>query len=257
MLSVRKSPDPAQALEFLGFLLDTVSQTLALTQARKDKLTAWVDKFLHQDTVSSRELLRVCGYMVSALPVVPQALRWAAPAYALTTRPYTTKVPWTQRARDSILRFTQIVLEARIQVMGPRPIQYSVIGDATPQKVGAALYEGLPPYAAPTFAAKRVDTAQSEMLDECLVTIAHKEMWTVIWALTCWAHILAGTSIAIFTDNANAKSAITKGWSREPIMAQLAEELWDKIHELGATVLAILAPLRSELGIRHAVQGDT
>ncbi|MCP3678574.1 MAG: hypothetical protein GY721_13625 [Deltaproteobacteria bacterium] len=237
VVSVKKSPDPAQALEFLGFLLDTVSQTLALSQARKEKIAAWVTKYLHQDLVTSRELLRVCGYMASALPVVPQALRWAGPVYALTTRPYTQRVRLTPLARQAIQSFTTVAMSAARRVMGPRTVDYSVIGDAVPTKVGALLYRGIPPYAAPTSGLSEVvDTAQSEMLDERLITIAHKELWTVVWAVTCWVRILTGKSIAIFTDNKNTESAIKKGWSRDPLMAQLAEELWEVLDEHAISV---------------------
>ena len=63
---------PRQSIQYLGFLLDSVSMRISLPYDRKQKLKDFLQFILFQsENVLIRDVAKAVGYMVSSLPTIP------------------------------------------------------------------------------------------------------------------------------------------------------------------------------------------
>ena len=63
---------PKQSIQYLGFLLDSVSMRISLSYDRKQKIKDFVQYILFQsENVLIRDVAKAVGYMVSSLPAIP------------------------------------------------------------------------------------------------------------------------------------------------------------------------------------------
>ena len=109
-----------------------------------------------------------------------------------------------------------------------------------PGQMGAVLYEGMPPYIAPTPKPGRVlDTARSDIVLDELRTIAQVELYTILWGLRLCAHKLQGKLIRLWSDNQNARHALISGMSVDPVRSTRAALRWECILSNHFTVTSI------------------
>ena len=62
---------PVQQIEYLGFLLNSSSMTITLTEARKQKLRSACEQALYQEYIIIRNLAKLIGIMVSCFTAIP------------------------------------------------------------------------------------------------------------------------------------------------------------------------------------------
>ena len=67
-ISPKSVLQPTQELTYLGFVLNSVSMSITLTEKRKDKLWSLTDSLLAQPTQSIRKVAGLIGTIIAALP---------------------------------------------------------------------------------------------------------------------------------------------------------------------------------------------
>ena len=65
---MKSALNPSQSLTFLGFVLNSVSMTVTLTQEKKEQLKSLCTEALSQEIFPIRFVAKVIGKIVSALP---------------------------------------------------------------------------------------------------------------------------------------------------------------------------------------------
>ncbi|MCP3678340.1 MAG: hypothetical protein GY721_12355, partial [Deltaproteobacteria bacterium] len=185
-------------------MIDTFECCISLGPKRIQKLHDWWERHKEEDSILKLDLLRMTGYMVSAMQVLPMALVWAGPLYEKVRGSFKGRTLFSQEVKDTVKSFIDEVSVQKASIL--KPVQAThPRGDATERQVGALLYEGRPPYASPTMVQGRVvEEAKSEAIPEDYTTIAEMERWLVLWAVQMWYGILKNKSVSRFMDNQNA-----------------------------------------------------
>ncbi len=204
VLACRKCSGITQKEDFLGIEVDTNQMVLTVPRKRVDKMKKWLEIYQSNQTMTCRQLMGYLGMVVSTCTIFPrfhlhigEVFQWAL-SKGLDEK---VQIPPTMWEGMTIL--VDKIDKCHLPIHPCAKIDWTIIGDATPTKVGAAFYNGLPPYAAPTSSpGEKIDEAVSDVIPPELKTIADIEAWTILWAAIIWIPMMGiNTWLAIIGDN--------------------------------------------------------
>ena len=237
VISAQKSPPPAKKGIFLGLHIDTTSLTITAPRDKLDKLQRWVTS--NTDSSTAREIYTALGKIHSLALVCPHVMTYVTPLYRLATQQPNWDSPLhiPRHMLEGVTRALQLLATSQYTWGRPEPVAYTIIGDATQTRVAALLYEGQPAYATPTTQHFKVlDSAASNHIPQEMITIADKEAWTILWAMTLWLDTIQRNRLLVVTDNQAAKYTVQKGYSANQVLDQIARAFWDKADAYGISI---------------------
>ncbi len=195
---------PAALEVFLGFIIDTVEQTVSVAPKRVNKMNSWLETHQPNRSMPTRDLLRFLGMIVSTCQIFPRFHLYIGEVFLLVAgNKFTQPIVIPPAQWNQLVSVVREITNTRFRYNFTSPIDWCVIGDAVPDKAGAELYSGLPPYAAPTSApGELIDQAVTEQIPPELTTIAEVECWTLLWAACVWLPMFTrGQWLALIGDN--------------------------------------------------------
>ena len=93
---------PTQSLEFLGYILDSLTMTITLTSRRKTNIKEVCQKLLSNSSHKIRFVSAVIGMIIAALPAVKYGALHYRPPYSWSHLPLFTS-PYYQPAEGDIM----------------------------------------------------------------------------------------------------------------------------------------------------------
>lgn len=221
-IAYHKVEGPVQTLVFLGFLLDTVEMTVAVTQKRVSELNELLLSTLNQAKLTKRKLQSIIGklnYVTSVVYGGRFFLRRLCDVLAHLRQPWhRTRV--TVEMRNDIrwwLSFGLVFCSKPLTMVSQRPCSAAAVSIDACGRAAGAFFMG--------------DSAYTEFSsmnkDAPALCINHKEILALLPALQKWAPFLANKQVHVYSDNVCAVQSINKGSSRHPlVMESLRSVFW-------------------------------
>ena len=216
--------DPQTRAIYLGFLIDSVTMTVMLTEEKQKDLADVVDKALMADKLKGntiRFVAKVIGKIVAALHgSLEGALHFRFieadknKALAQNSRDYEAVMSLSHLAIQDLLWWKHNVYTTFAPIRWP-PISKEVATDAS-SLVGWGASCG----------SERTGGAWSAQ--EAEIHISVKEMIAVYYAIRSFVHLLNGLHVRILCDNTTAVAVLNKmGSTRSPACNTMAHEIWN------------------------------
>jgi hypothetical protein len=221
-IAYHKVEGPVQTLVFLGFLLNTVEMTVAVTRTRVSELNELLLSTLNQAKLTKRKLQSIIGklnYVTSVVYGGRFFLRRLCDVLAHLRHPWhRTRV--TVEMRNDIrwwLSFGLVFCSKPLTMVSQRPCSAAAVSIDACGRAAGAFFMG--------------DSAYTEFSsmnkDAPALCINHKEILALLPALQKWAPFLANKQVHVYSDNVCAVQSINKGSSRHPlVMESLRSVFW-------------------------------
>ena len=214
---------PSQTLIFLGFILDTVSMTVTLTQKKKDKLKSLCLEALNGEVFPIRFIAQVIGKIVSYLPGVEfgklhyrNLERDKIQALVVSKGDYEGLMHLSESAKNELQWWLDNVMYAS------RRIQHSTSSyvfqtDASGSGWGAAC----------TTDVSRQSQGVWSQEQRCL-HINVRELYVVFICLTIFCNNMTGVQVRFELDNQTAVTYLNQmGGSKSKSCDTVARKIWD------------------------------
>ena len=217
---------PSQIMPFLGFVINSVSMTVALTTEKKLKLVALIEAILNKNKVPIRELATIIGKFVSSLPG-----SLYGPLYYRTLEleknealkrnrgNYESLTTISENAKNELLWWLNNIPTMSAPIQWP-PITSEMSTDAS-GKIGwgASVLGTLP-------------TGGAWAHEQLHLHINVKEMLGILYGLRSFVEILKGQHVRVLCDNTTAVHVVNKmGTTRSPSCNAMAKEIWEFCRE--------------------------
>ena len=213
---------PSQVLIFLGFEIDSVAMTVALTAEKKEKLLTLIDSLLHRRPVSIREIATVIGKIVSSFPG-----SLYGPLYYRTLEldknealkrnrgNYEASMIISEASKLELLWWKNNLPDMKAPIQWP-PISMEMSTDASGKIGWGASIQGILP----------IGGAWTE--EELGLHINVQEMIAILYGLRSFIDTLRGHHIRVLCDNTTAVFVINKmGTTKSPACNTKAKEIWE------------------------------
>jgi len=221
-ISYPKVEGPVQQLIFLGFLLDTLEMTVALTRCRVEDLNTLLKDILCRAKISKRALQSVIGKLNYCTQVVYGGRFFLRRLINIMT---TLSQPWhrcrvNKEMRADIQWWLSIGL---VYCSKPLPMvkdssrsgRAALCVDAC-QRAAGGFYMG-------DFVYQEFVNMEKGAEDLC---INHKEVLALLPAIRKWAPYFKDKHLHIYSDNTCAVSILTKGTSKHPLVMSVLREIY-------------------------------
>lgn len=214
---------PSQSLVYLGFLLDSLAMTVAVTPERKDRYLVSCTELLQCDSVSIRTLARVIGQLVSTFPGVRygplhyrQMEMTKISALSKAKQDFDTCIPINAAIKQE-LRWWLDNLPIATNVILKGPIDIELLTDATLECWGAKCGNSTTGGA---FSFKEKFQAQRN-INAC-------ELLAVYLSLQAFLSQVKGKNVLIRSDNMVAITYIAHmGGTRSILCNDIAVTIWE------------------------------
>lgn len=234
---------PNTRVEYLGFVIDSVTMTVTLPERKRDTLIAECSKLLAARPQSIRSVATVIGLMVAALSAVDYgALHYRSlesekiQALKQNKGDYEGTMTLGPDSLDDLQWWIANVAYASRVISRGKPA-YVLYSDASFDGWGACLAE------------KRTGgrwTTEEMMIEN--VSINYLEMLAAFLALKSFEKIVTGQYITLKIDNTTAIAYINHmGGVKSPSCNRLAQELWNWCSERGIWLSASHVPGKENL----------
>ena len=212
---------PKTVLQFLGFVIDSVSMTVTLTEEKKAKILTLIEEVLHKPFIKIRQVASLVGKMVSSFPGTLYG-----PLYYRTIESdknkalkqnkgnFERKMQLSELSKQEILWWKDNVPTMYAPIQCP-PITKEMTTDAS-GKIGwgASLLGVLP-----------IGGTWTD--DQADIHINVKEMLAILYALRSYCDELSEHHVRVLCDNTTAVHVLNKmGTTRSPECNQMAKEIW-------------------------------
>ena len=223
--------EPSTIAIFLGFVINSVTMLVTLTEEKKTKLTALIEKLLSKRTSTIRLVASVIGKFVSSLPAsLYGALYYRTleieknQALKNNRGNYEAKMELTESAREELNWWLSNIPDMSAPIQWP-PITKEISTDASGKNGWGASVPGHMP----------IGGAWSE--DQMDLHINVKEMTAILYALRSFADILQHQHIRVLCDNTTSVFVLNKmGTSKSIECNALAKEIWMFCREKGILI---------------------
>ena len=218
---------PSQKVEFLGFIIDSVSMFITLTSTRRDKIKRSCQKIYDRRKCTIRELAQVVGQLVSTEPAFPHAPLFYRNLERSKTKALKRKkgnfeahIKISQDDKIQLQWWMQNVdtLKAPIQITCPDILLRS---DSSDYGWGGVVMEKKKGKLVPTLKTRGV---WSEI--EAKHHINFKELKAAFFVLVCFCENLSDVHVKLECDNTTAISYINKMGGKFRHLHDLARQIW-------------------------------
>ena len=212
---------PKTTITFLGFVINSVSMTVTLTDEKKSKLLKLIEEVLAKNLVKIRTVASLIGNMVSSFPA-----SLYGPLYYRTIEcdknfalkqnkgNFEKMMELSSQSRDEILWWKHNVPNMNAPIQWP-PISKELSTDASGKNGWGASLVGTEPIGG---------TWTEDQLD---IHINVKEMLAILYALRSFADQLKGHHVCVLCDNTTAVQVLNKmGTTRSPQCNDMAKQIW-------------------------------
>ena len=213
---------PSQELVFLGFVINSVTMTVALTTEKKEKLIKMIHSLLLKDTVSIRKVATIIGKMVSSLPG-----SLYGPLYYRTLEldknkalkrnrgNYESPMEISQEGKMELVWWKNNLPNMNAPIQWP-PITIEMCTDASGKIGWGATIPDI------------LTTGGAWTREESELHINVKEMIAILYGLRSFVDTLKGQHTRVLCDNTTAVFVVNKmGTTRSPSCNAMAKEIWE------------------------------
>jgi hypothetical protein len=237
-LALENVEGPLQRIEFLGIVIDSVEETLSISEERKAELLGLLQAFSKRARVSLTKLLSLLGKLAFASTVLPGSRPFLRriidatkgrrggkvrlrPDFKLEVRYWRDHVSaWNGRERWRAPSATPFVFASDASTTG---FAYGL--ESCPPAARLSLPPGFRPgdVRAGTWAAENGDAARQEKSDE----IQWGEFFCTVAAVVEFGALLSNCHVVFVIDNGSDVHVLNRQRSREPRVAALLRALCD------------------------------
>ena len=218
--------EPAQSIEYLGFIISTVNEypSISAKKERVCKIKRLIRNLQNKKSCSARLLARCAGLCVSTAWVVSTGKLYLRGIYKLIS----TKEKW-----EDTLTFDETVYKEldwwlsnidkfNAKVLKPNPVTVSLEVDASASGWGAALGENL--------AKGDYDESVSKKSSN------FRELTAILLAILAFKVKLKNQHVLIFSDNSTSIAYINNRGGPHSDLTQLAIKIWNEADRLGLSI---------------------
>ena len=218
---VKSQLEPKTVLQFLGFVINSVSMTVSLTDEKKAKLLKLIEEVLGKHLVKIRDVASLIGKMVSSFPgslYGPLYYRTIEcdknKALKQSKGNFERKMQLSEESRQEILWWKRNVPTMYAPIQNP-PISKEMTTDASGKNGrGASLLGSMP-----------IGGTWTD--DQLGIHINVKEMLAILYALRSHKEELSGHHLRVLCDNTTAVHVLNKmGTTRSPECNEMAKQIW-------------------------------
>lgn len=213
--------EPSQVLEFLGITVDSVSQSFAVPDGKREKIITTAQKLRNSSSITAYDLAHFIGLATSlklACRSIPLFLRFLQRDLNLTlkgTDNYKRNANLSQHSLQDLEWFISTFAQPVYDSFLRRSPSHAVTSDASNKGWGAVF--------------GTTKTGGRWNVDEKQWHINEKELQAVLFGLLSFAKLIPnGASIRLEIDNSAAVANIRKrGGTRSTIMIMIAKQIWE------------------------------
>ncbi|CCF51315.1 hypothetical protein NDA11_001420 [Ustilago hordei] len=219
-LSPKKTFGTSTRLEVLGIEIDTVAQTVGITDDRRHHILAQCHSLLQHHSVDLLDMQWIAGLLQFVSQVFPCGKAFLRRLYDTTRRALPGKHHLTRLARLELLWWCNILERwSGTSVLSPSPLTAAHIWtDACPKGYGG--YLGLD--TSPTAVFAKIVPRRHRRKN-----IRFLEALAVLEALRCFLPLWSGpTLVVVHVDNENVEHGLRSGRSRDPLTQRLLREIF-------------------------------
>ena len=210
---------PAQILEYLGFIIDSLNMTIQLTPKKECSIAALCKEALHSHKLTIRDISRLLGKMTSAMIAVRYSKmhyrnleRCKLAALEDSFHDYDAPCALDCLAKQDISWWLENVKGSKCSFALSNP-RHIITSDASDFGWGAVF--------------ERWSTGGTFSFQEFFEHINIKELKACMFGLQCFCQHLKNCHIKLLMDNTSAVQAVNKMGSMKSIeLDDLAKQLW-------------------------------
>lgn len=217
---------PVTTIEFLGFVLDSVTMTVKLTEPRVTKIVNSCNKLLNKRRVTIHEVAETVGLFVAAFQGVEFAPLYyrrldneKTRALKLNKDDYARHMPISQKARGDLHWWIKSLPGAVKSILPKDFPSVFLASDASKIAWGAVN------------CSNKSETGGHWNQSESVLHINCLELLSAYFALKSLARDYTNTHICIYIDNTTAVSYINHMGGRMATLNSLARKIWDWCQE--------------------------
>lgn len=216
---------PSQCVTFLGFVINSVTMSVTLTEAKRQKIKKSCVRLIALRKCSIRDFAQVIGQLVATEPCFPHAplfYRDLESAKTETLKFFKGNYDATMRIREEskiILKWwvrNVDILEGPVHLANPSVLLRS---DSSGFAWGGVIMS-------PENLEIRDKTKGSWSEIELQEHINYKELKAAFFVLVCFCEKMQNVHIKMELDNTTAVSYVNKMGGKFPHLAKLAQEMW-------------------------------
>ena len=229
--------EPSNVLTFLGFVINSNSMTVTLTEEKKAKLAALIDKVLSKVSITIRIVASLIGKIVSSLPA-----SLYGPLYYRTIEAeknsalkhnkgnFEAHMQLSQDAIEEIHWWKFNLKDMHAPIQWP-PITQVISTDASGKNGwGASMLGTLP-----------IGGIWSEEQMELHINV--KEMTAILYALRSFVDTIKNQHVKVLCDNTTSVFVLNKmGTTKSPECNTMAKEIWKFCMENGIFITCAYIP---------------
>lgn len=211
---------PNQSLVFLGFVINSVTMKISLTDNKKEKMKHHLAYSLQNSSNLSVEYVaRIIGYMISSLPAVQFGRLYCRnieqdkiQALKISKGNYKANMSLSCESKVEVKWWLDNV-DTAYNVIGHSPIDFTVYSDASLKGWGAALND--------------VSCGGQWSSEEAKNHINYLELSAALFALQCFVDEISNSHVKIMIDNTSAVGMINKmGSAKSDSCNKLVFKIW-------------------------------
>ena len=232
---------PTQKLTFLGFVVDTVSMTVTLTDQKKDKVKNMAIGLKNSKNITIRMVSRFIGNLTASFEAVPYGrlhyrhLEWCkTKALGASKHNYEAPCSLSQKARDEIEWWIYNIDFSFAKIQSIPDVDLTIHTDASKHLGGGwGASDGI-----------HEDINGRWSLEEQKFSINYLELKAIQLAIQSYLpHHTRSKHVRIMSDNTSAISYINKqGGTHCMKLNDLAVDIWEYVREAGIHVSAAHIP---------------
>lgn len=215
-------PGPVQVIEFLGFVINSLTMTFSVTREKLSSLRSECKALLKVGEMSVRSLAKIIGIMTSVKPaILPAPLHYRGLQELKNDslnlhHSYDSMVPLSSKAKTDLEWWMEKSFVWNSKPILPAQPSLTLESDASNHGWGATQVE------------PRVSTGGVWNTKESLLHINAKELLAAWLAIQCFAARLSNTHIHFRIDNTTAVAQINKmGGTHSSTLCQIALNMWE------------------------------
>ena len=224
--SEKSELDPVTRIIFLGFIIDSISMTVTLTDEKKEKLLKLINETLAKGSVKIRQVASLIGKMVSSCPgslygpLYYRNIEHDKNIFLKRNRGnYEKLMQLSDESKKEILWWKENIHTMNAPIEWP-PITQEISTDASGKNGWGASMLGTVPIGG---------MWTSDQLD---IHINVKEMLAILYALRSFVDNLEGQHVRVLCDNTTAVFVLNKmGTTKSKECNDLAKSIWEFCRE--------------------------
>ena len=246
---------PAQRLEFLGFILDSIQFSISVSDTKRSQLHGLVMKILRQPArrITLRFLASIVGKMVSFFPASSEAPLHYRVLERFKVKCLIRNNKWNQKVIISPECVRELEWWSQ-HLLHP----YKFMKSLHPIRVSLHMYSDSSGFAWGCAIPSLQRQAQGRFTQkQASHSINTKELLAIYFGVLSFREDLRGSNLQVHTDNCTALASISKKGSSNAIRDKITRHIFEHMSQLGTTLQAVFMEGRSNLeadGLSHRVR---